>query len=102
VHPFWSGSLISDLSLGTIYLFGGGQKYNDCCDCYEFNCEEKTLKKYNMLLPKDDRFFYNQKIVLDADKIITFGRHGVYKLDFVKKTCFKMEEGYRELESKRK
>ena len=50
-----------------------------------------------MVLPKEDRFFYNQKIKLVDNKIITFGRHGVYKIDFEKRTCFKIEVGYRDL-----
>jgi hypothetical protein len=100
VHSFWAGSYPSDKNDGVIFIFGGGQKYSDTCDCYEFHTHEKSLKKFNLLLPKDDRFFYNQKIKLDDNKIVTFGRHGVYKLDFEKRTCFRLEEGYRGLEQK--
>jgi hypothetical protein len=54
-----------------------------------------------MILPKEDRFFYNQRIDLDDNKIMVFGRFGVYKLDFDKKTCFRIEEGYRDIEARK-
>lgn len=86
---------------GSIYIYGGGLKYNDASECYDYNADNKTMKKIKMMIPKEDRFFYNsQKMVLGNDKFIMMGRHGVYKFDFEKRTCFKINEGYRELDKK--
>ena len=60
IHPFWAGTYLSDKMEGTIFVFGGGEKYNDTCDCYEFNADAKTMRKMHMVMPEEDRFFYNQ------------------------------------------
>ncbi|CDW71693.1 UNKNOWN [Stylonychia lemnae] len=99
VHPFWSGSYLSDKLDGSILIFGGGLKYNDADQCYDFNADSRTFQKIKMTIPKEDRFFYNaQKIQLSEDNFITLGRHGVYKIDFVKRTCYKISTGYRDLD----
>lgn len=101
IQPFWAGSHLSDKLDGSIFIFGGGLKYNDGAECYDFNADNREVKKLKMMLPKEDRFYYNnQKIILGENKFITMGRHGIYKFDFEKRTCFKLCEGYRDLENK--
>eukprot|EP00347_Sterkiella_histriomuscorum_P024278 403331685 len=93
IHPFWAGAHLSDKMNGSIYIFGGGLKYNDSQDIYDYNADNRQLSKLKITLPKEDRFFYNsQKIVLGEDKFITMGRHGVYKMDLQRKTCYKLAE----------
>jgi len=59
VHSFWSGTYLSDKFNGSIFIFGGGLKYNDSDHCYDYNADNKTLTKIRMTLPKEDRFYYN-------------------------------------------
>jgi len=35
---------------------------------------------------------------LTENKFIAMGRHGVYKFDIEKRTCYKINEGYRDLD----
>ena len=97
MHSFWAGAYLSDNMDGSIFIFGGGLKYNDTQECFDFNADNKSIRKSNITLPTEDRFFYNQQqIRLAHNKIVVFGRHGVYKMDFGKSTCFKIERGYRD------
>ena len=99
-NTFWPGYHISENYDGKIFFFGGGQKYNDTADFYELNAAEQKMEKMKLALPKEDRFFYNsQSIKLGGNRIITMARHGVYKIDFEKKNCFKIGEGYRDLDA---
>ncbi len=59
VNPFWSGYHISENYDGKIFFFGGGQKYNDVADFYEFSAADFKMEKMKLALPKEDRFFYN-------------------------------------------
>jgi hypothetical protein len=53
------GTHCSKVNNDVIYIFGGGLKYSDSSEVYEFNTNKREIKKFGMILPKDDRFFYN-------------------------------------------
>ena len=39
IHPFWAGSHLSDNLDGSIFIFGGGLKYNDTTEVYDYNAD---------------------------------------------------------------
>ena len=45
INPFWAGAYLSDKLDGSIFIFGGGLKYSDSFDCYDYNADKKSMKK---------------------------------------------------------